>query len=70
MAETTARTPPDGEPDAHRQAEDDELARVVEVLERAASVEAYERDGGTLAVRPTERGEALRQARPIQQDGA
>ena len=50
--------------DEQRQAEDDELARYVAVLEDAGLVETYAREDGTIAVRLTSKGEELRQLLP------
>ena len=49
---------------AERQREDDELTRLVEVLEEAGLAETYERPDGTVAVRLTGDGEQLRQSLP------
>ena len=49
---------------AEQQAQDDDLARIVEALEESGLVELYEQADGTTAVRLTEKGESLRQALP------
>ena len=52
------------ERDPGTQAEDDELLRLVQVLEEAGLAEVYEREDGTAAVRLTEEGEELRRQLP------
>ena len=61
---TDPESPEAAPSDDETQAEDDELARIIEAMETAGLVATYERPDGTIAVRLTERGEALRQVLP------
>lgn len=49
---------------AEQQAQDDDLARIVDALEESGLVELDEQADGTTTVRLTEKGESLRQALP------